>query len=59
MFFKIGVFKNFATVKHVFESLINKVKERRSSKTGEHCKTFKNSFLYRISPMAAFVSLIK
>ena len=51
MFFKIGVLKNFATVKHLCSSLflIKLKKEEAPTQvfSYEHCKIFKNSFLYR------------
>ena len=51
MFFKIGVLKNFATVKHLCWSLflikLKKEEAPRQVFSCEYCEIFKNSFLYR------------
>ena len=50
MFFKIGVYKNFATVITCDEVFLIKLKKEEAPTqmfSDEHCKIFKNSFLYR------------
>ena len=51
MYFKIGVLKNFLTVKHLCWSLsfIKLKKEEAPTQvfSCEHCEIFRNSFLYR------------
>ena len=43
------------------ESLFNKVEEETPTQvfSCEYCETFKNSFVFRTPPVAAFLSLIK
>ena len=57
MFFKIGVLKNFAKFsgKHLRPEACNFIKKKTLVQvfSCELCEIFKNTFLYRISPLAA------
>ena len=62
MLFKIGVLKNFVKFHWkipVLESLFNKVSDLQETPTlvfsCEYCENFKNSFIYRTTPVAASV----
>ena len=50
MFFKIGVYKNFATVITCVKVFLIKLKKEEAPTqvfSDEHCEIFKNNFLYR------------
>ena len=50
MFFKIGVYKNIATVITCVEVFLIKLKKEEAPTqvfSDEHCEIFKNNFLYR------------